>query len=327
MLQTSAAAGSSYSARLSDVSLTGGDTSGDPDYGSAPREPGGGVRNGRGVALDLVRAEVRGNQSGYAGYGFAGGGIYNAGTLRLIGGKVHGNWAHGADGGGIYNTGTLNLSQTTVSRNFNNDDGYGYSGGDGGGLFNGGTATVDRSTLSRNRAGGSRDGGGGAIVNRGSLLLRNTTVSQNGGTYAGAIALRGGSLTVRHSTIAFNRTYPFDPGNRGTAVAGRSRTSFKNTIVAGNTDGHGPANCNRPMTTHGHNLENARSCGFTRRTDLRGANPRLGALADNGGPTLTHRLLAGSPAIDAGALPSRRPTSGASHGLRGRRATSGRSSA
>ena len=30
-----------------------------------------------------------------------------------------------------------------------------------------------------------------------------------------------------------------------------------------------------------------------------GTDPRLGPLADNGGPTLTHALLPGSPAIDA----------------------------
>jgi hypothetical protein len=35
-------------------------------------------------------------------------------------------------------------------------------------------------------------------------------------------------------------------------------------------------------------------------SDLVVADPLLGSLADNGGPTLTHALLAGSPAIDAG---------------------------
>jgi hypothetical protein len=52
----------------------------------------------------------------------------------------------------------------------------------------------------------------------------------------------------------------------------------------------------------GHNLENGRSCGFTRASDVR-ADPRLGPLENNGGPTLTHRLMRGSPAIDAGGFP------------------------
>ena len=44
--------------------------------------------------------------------------------------------------------------------------------------------------------------------------------------------------------------------------------------------------------------------------DQNNTDPMLGPLQDNGGPTLTHALLTGSPAIDAGdpRLPCRRPT-------------------
>ncbi|MGE0825951.1 MAG: choice-of-anchor Q domain-containing protein [Candidatus Binatia bacterium] len=54
------------------------------------------------------------------------------------------------------------------------------------------------------------------------------------------------------------------------------------------------------ITSLGHNLSSDTSCGLTRPGDLVGVDPLLGPLQDNGGPTLTHALLPGSPAIDAG---------------------------
>jgi hypothetical protein len=54
------------------------------------------------------------------------------------------------------------------------------------------------------------------------------------------------------------------------------------------------------MTSLGHNIDSGASCGFTSPGDLGNTDPQLGLLADNGGPTDTHALLPGSPAIDAG---------------------------
>jgi hypothetical protein len=50
----------------------------------------------------------------------------------------------------------------------------------------------------------------------------------------------------------------------------------------------------------GHNLFSDKPAAALDPTDLVNTDPLLGALADNGGPTLTHALLPGSPAIDAG---------------------------
>jgi hypothetical protein len=52
----------------------------------------------------------------------------------------------------------------------------------------------------------------------------------------------------------------------------------------------------------GYNLADDDSCGFTAPGDLVVADAMLGPLQDNGGPTETHDLLAGSPAIDAGSV-------------------------
>jgi hypothetical protein len=65
-------------------------------------------------------------------------------------------------------------------------------------------------------------------------------------------------------------------------------------------------NCSGTVTNGGYNLDSDGSCGFgTTNHSLSGTtdnplNPQLGSLANNGGPTLTHALLAGSPAIDKG---------------------------
>ena len=54
------------------------------------------------------------------------------------------------------------------------------------------------------------------------------------------------------------------------------------------------------MSSSGHNLDSDGSCGLSGPGDLPNTDALLGLLADNGGPTQTHALLAGSPAIDAG---------------------------
>ena len=51
----------------------------------------------------------------------------------------------------------------------------------------------------------------------------------------------------------------------------------------------------------GYNLDSDNTCGFSPdNNSISGQDPKLGALADNGGPTMTHALLEGSPAIDKG---------------------------
>jgi hypothetical protein len=72
----------------------------------------------------------------------------------------------------------------------------------------------------------------------------------------------------------------------------------KDSIVADNTSAIG-ANCSAVATSHGHNLENGTTCGFTGTGDLN-TEPHLGLLKDNGGLTPTQMPLAGSPAINHG---------------------------
>ena len=162
----------------------------------------------------------------------------------------------------------LTLTNSTVSGN---------SAGSGGGIYNSsaGYATITNSTVSENDAyydGAAYYGGiGGSISNRGDLSLTNSTVSGNT-----ADDLGGGITNI---------------GN----------VYLDNAIVAANSAPLG-ANCSNGLNSLGNNLTDDTSCGLTEPTDLVVADAMLGPLQDNGGPTETHDLLPGSPAIDAGSV-------------------------
>ncbi len=97
-------------------------------------------------------------------------------------------------------------------------------------------------------------------------------------------------MTVTSSTFFGN--YPY-----GLANGGGNSVTVKNTLVANS----GSANCTGTITSLGHNLDSANTCAFAAAGDLPNTDPLVGPLANNGGPTLTHALLRGSPAINAGA--------------------------
>jgi hypothetical protein len=104
-----------------------------------------------------------------------------------------------------------------------------------------------------------------------------------------AIAAVGGSATVSYSTIAGNADGIDNLGGGTITLAG--------TIVADNSGG----NCTGTISeTSGYNLDSGTTCGFSAGTDINSTDPQLGALTNNGGPTQTQAIGAGSPAIDNG---------------------------
>jgi hypothetical protein len=141
---------------------------------------------------------------------------------------------------------------------------------------------------------------GGIDFDNGQLILVNSTISGNVGETAGGIASVG-PLVVRNSTIT---------GNVGGTAGGINLVfgtfSPRNSIIAHNTNLAGePQNCRvdpgvLPILFSGNNLSNDESCGDEDAYSV--GNAQLGPLASNGGPTKTHALLDGSPAIDAGTL-------------------------
>jgi Chlamydia polymorphic membrane protein (Chlamydia_PMP) repeat len=234
-----------------------------------------------------------------------GGAIYSAGTLNITDSLFTHNRAGGpaqgvaGNGGAINNTGTLTVGNSTFIDN-SVDGATDADQSFGGAIYNGGTLNVTGSTFTGNTA-GTPDGSGtgGAIYNAITLNVTNSTFTANeaAGPNAagGAIFDDYGSGTLAADTIDANQVTPGSEGGAG-IFEGNGSLVVTNTIVSGNSGG---GNCGgRQMGGH-NNLEGPAgdtSCGFA----LASADPKLGALADNGGPTQTQALEPGSPAIGAG---------------------------
>jgi hypothetical protein len=138
------------------------------------------------------------------------------------------------------------------------------------------TSLIHNVTLSGNTATGLSTGGG--LFNNSILTLANVTVTRNAAVTGGGV-FNGGTVQVFNSIIAQNR------GTAGAATgpdAFGTFTSLGHNLI-GSTDGSSGWN-----PSVGDLLGNASAP----------LDARLGPLADNGGPTLTHALLPGSPAID-----------------------------
>jgi CSLREA domain-containing protein len=258
---------------------------------SGANDDGGGIHNPMGTLrlTDVTITENQGPSNLFLG---GGGGFVNGGTATLTRVNITRNEV-GFAAGGILNLGggTLTLIDSTVADNLARDT--------VGGIFNqGGTVNIRGSTISGNE-GNDRNGG---IVNQGEMSIANSTISGNftpepDGEGSGGIS-NFGSLTIESSTIASN-SVGIGVGN----ILGPA--TLENTIVRSIPEsddlncGAGPAPSDG-HTSLGHNIDTDGTCGLTDPTDLSGVNALLGPLADNGGPTQTHALLAGSPAIDAG---------------------------
>lgn len=219
-----------------------------------------------------------------------GGGIRSAGELVLSNVTVSGNHAS-QSGGGIYSSSsTLTLRASVVSGN--SADSY------GGGILSDGVLTLADSTVSGNTA-----GNGGGIYTSGALTLTNSTLSGNESVYAGGgIYSSSASLSLTNSTLSGNSAAS---GGGGIYNGVGSGSIIISTIIALNVGGDIGGD---PL--HAESVDNligdAASAGgliHSKLGNIVGSDPRLGSLADNGGPTWTIALLADSPAIDSGSNP------------------------
>jgi hypothetical protein len=284
------------------------------------------------VTVSISRLTIsHGSVLGGVGSDGDGGGIRSAGVLTLTDCIISGNQAAGTEflgghGGGVLNeNGTMTITRCTIS---NNSAHYftGSSGdcpsGSGGGILNrsGGSLTITNSTISGNSCSiddffglcfGGGDGGG--VANGGSMTVRNCTISGNSvsGTglatmFGGGIS-NGGHLQITSSTIVYNSASG-DSGAFGGGIYGSGPTRTDSSIIALNTASTGPDFTGGVgLRSMGYNIigNNADAVIFSQSTDQVGTpaapiDPLLGPLADNGGPTLTHALQPGSPAIDHG---------------------------
>ena len=241
-------------------------------------------------------------------------------TLTITGSKFTNSTAY--YGGALYlsatSQGPINISSSSF---LNNSSSY-YAGAI---YFNYGALSIDKSTIANNQS--AYYGGGLYLNNSTPVSIVNSTISGNAsGYYGGGVYISSASpLTMLNDTVAFNQApygygggiaYPYDAS---------SGSVFQNLIVANNSGGDcgdgtisdlgtsSTFNDNNSNTyDHGNNLDSDGSCigndaGGGAVNNIKGVDPLLAALADNGGPTMTHALMPGSPALDAantGACPS-----------------------
>lgn len=267
---------------------------------------GGGIANDGGT-VTIVRSTIAANTASIADGPARGGGIYSYGTLSLdrstvrdneansaveatgagiyawgpgmiitiLRSTVSGNQASGSAavfGGGIYGTdgSTIKVIRSTISGNSAEDNSR------GGGIYSDATLIIKTSTISGNRAAGEH---GGVSVS-GNTTISFSTITGNTGGFVGGVGVNG-TLTLQSSIVAGNTTIETD--NRKDCLAG---TVVADHSVVGAANGCG-------TLTDGDNFNQA---GLA--SDL--LDPVLGPLAKNGGPTKTHALLVGSPAIGTG---------------------------
>ncbi len=270
------------------------------------------------INLTLTRVRITGNRAQY-GAGIAvdtggaamshvhvtgniaagpGGGVYNSDSrTTLTDSVIDGNRA-GDAGGGLINIGDFRdglpaqMTMTRVQVSGNN------ANGNGGGLSNlsGGSTTIADSIFTGNRA-----MTGAFAFNADQLDVGNSTVSGNTSAAGGALVNDGadpldhyttpGTGTLLNVTFADNSA-----GIQNLPLSGTETVT--NTILSNRRQ-----NCTRTsdaglISSGGGNLDSGRTCHFAATHDRSAVNPRLAALADNGGPTLTQALRAGSPARD-----------------------------
>jgi CSLREA domain-containing protein len=265
------------------------------DFGDAP--------------VTILRSRIIHNHAPWVGGNGGGIDTDSSRQVRLIDSDVSNNDS-GGSGGGIEASpdGQLLIERTTVSHN--------KAAQAGGVMIFGPPVRIVDSTVSNNLAAAGPDvegdGGGIYVANKGRLNLTNSTVANNGAYTSGGgiFADAGGHAAISFSTIVRNRAdsdgkFGGTTGGvhlRTTGVAVPATARVANSIVALNVETGGVgADCGGiGFLGTGVNListTNQGTCSDT--APIVAANPLLGPLGRNGGPTQTVALLAGSPAIGA----------------------------
>ncbi|MEO7432968.1 MAG: choice-of-anchor Q domain-containing protein [Dokdonella sp.] len=255
-----------------------------------------------------------------------GGGAYASDGATLVRSTISGNTVtapyasdggYTSAGGGLYSRGDLSLTDSTISGNSIETTNAGEDA-DGGGIYVRGIATISSSTIDGNTA----DGNGGGIFKAiysvygepgGSnpttlLTLTDSTVANNNATRGGGIGTSR-PLHLYNSTIADNQATEGGAGvmfvlsgitdSSGVLIA-QSAIDANNTVDPAGTLAADLAADDAVTVTGANNLVMAADPAIVLPADTLNSDPLLLPLADNGGPTRTLALGAGSPAIDAG---------------------------
>ncbi len=262
-----------------DSEIVGNQTSAYWSCGGGGNWGGGGSIYNRGER-HVLRSRVMGTDGtdGFAGDTTApGGAIYNAGRATVVESLI---WGWAAAGGGIFNEGGLRLVDSRLA---------GSARFMGAALDNdGGSAVLTRDTVDASVGLGTIVNGHGINGAPSKLLIENSTVSGNTNYRLAAISNVNGEVKVVGSTVTGNEAWEWSAGIAGVV-------HLTNTVVAGNV---GAPNCDAYAVSHGYNADSDNSCNLGTAGDQPNVDPRLGPLADHGGPTPTHALFEDSPLLD-----------------------------
>jgi predicted outer membrane repeat protein len=214
--------------------------------------------------------------------------------------RITGNSAKFGRGGAIRNnavfvggSATLTVNSCTIS----NNSAYFFGGGIGNSA---GNLQISNCTLSGNSA--ASGGGVYTEYDEAEVQISNCTLTGNSADfYGGGIYTQEQvTVTVTNSTLSGNSADSgggiYNDGSSGDTVA-----ILANTILKTGASGENIYNFGGQVVSQGYNLSNDSGSGYLNHSgDQINTDPALGPLQDNGGPTFTHGLLPGSPAIDAG---------------------------
>jgi hypothetical protein len=219
-----------------------------------------------------------------------GGAIYAKDVVSLFDSTIADSSAKAAGsnlgrGGGVYCAGIV-MARSTISGN---------SADSGGGMLAHGLTDIEDSTFSGNRA---RYYGGALSVSNNAFAhtIRNSTISGNSAAIGGGIY--ASSVNIYNSTIVQNKTTSTSTSGAGLFLGA---SVLHSTIVANNTSDNGLLEDD--VSAYGLVVGSNNLIMAAKGPVPAGSitiDPKLGPLQDNGGPTRTHALLPGSPAIGRG---------------------------
>jgi hypothetical protein len=295
---------------------------------STGQDVSGGAINGQGVGTLIIVGSTFTNNSGSNGGGV---GTQDE-NVTVVNSKFSGNSATGTDGnpgnggngGGLTYDGahiSLTLCGDTFSANKANAAGgavfrvgYNSAGGDPS------VVNIDRSTFDGNSVDATTGNAAGLYLENVTINLSGTTISNNTGHFGGGIwcgqsaTANFSNVTIANNTASGGGGVWFANGITGTFLnctiagntgdglfGGDTGVKLQNTIVANNVRGtlDGTTNCAKAHGSSGPDLQfptGGTQCTSTIST----ADPQLGPLQDNGGPTFTMLPATGSPAKGMG---------------------------
>ncbi|EHR71852.1 putative Ig domain-containing protein,Cadherin domain-containing protein [Burkholderiales bacterium JOSHI_001] len=213
--------------------------------------------------------------------------VLSGASLTLSQAIVRNNQAPYGAGAAILNNGALNLVDVELRDN--------QAGSFGGGLYHAGTAlTMTRVTVAGNQA---NSGGAGAyLAGSGTQTLSNVTFSGNQTAANGAGLSLDSNAQLVNVTLANNNA----ASGGGLYVSKNASSVSLTNVLLSNNGGGNLIQANSAVRSLGNNISTDTVAALNQASDRSGANVILGALADNGGVTRTHALLAGSAGINAG---------------------------